>query len=120
MPKQRKPAHAEIDWESAEVQGGKLRVELAGEPTAAWAKDVEETVERLDRSTGRWDAIKVSSKQITVGGVSPGAEADLRHLLEGAVQQANANHAPEPEDEGDHAADETDRAMTEAFRAFGG
>ena len=108
---------ASIDWASAEVQGGDLTVPLAGEANADWAERVQAVVERLDRPGSAWGATKVTKATVTVEAVSAGAEEDLRHLLDGAVQQANADFAPEEDDAGD-APSEADAAMTEAFRSF--
>jgi hypothetical protein len=110
---------AAIDWASAEVRGGDLTVALEGEPNAEWAERVQAIVERLDRPGSAWGAAKVGKSKVKVEAVTAGAEEELRHLLDGAVQQANADFAPEPED--DDAGDEpseADAAMTEAFRSF--
>jgi hypothetical protein len=117
---QRKESHGEIDWSEAEVSGGNLSVPLTGEPSKAWTDRVAEVVERLKRGGGGWDAIDVGRKAIEVKGVQAGAESDLRHFLEGAVMQANADFAPEPEaqDDGDGEGSEADSEMTGAFRAF--
>ena len=48
--------------------------------------------------------------------MTAGAEQDLRHLLESAVLQANADLAA-PEENGNERSGE-DAEMTEAFRAF--
>jgi hypothetical protein len=109
---------ASIDWASAEVKGGDLTVRLAGEANADWAERVQAIVERLDRTGSAWGATKVTKAEGTVEAVGAGAEADLRHLLDGAVQQANADYAPEaPDGTGDEPS-EADSAMTEAFRSF--
>jgi hypothetical protein len=108
---------ASIDWASATVQGGDLTVELAGEPNAEWAERVQAVVDRLDRPANAWGAVEVTDAKVTVAAVSAGAEEDLRLLLDSAVQQANADYAPEPEDSGDGPS-EADEAMTEAFRSF--
>jgi hypothetical protein len=108
---------ASIDWASAEVKDGQLTVALAGEANAQWAKRVHAIVERLDRPGSAWGATKVTEATVTVKAVGPGAEEDLRHLLEGAVQQANADFAPKEDDAGDGPSEE-DSAMTEAFRSF--
>jgi hypothetical protein len=116
-----KESHGEIDWSAAEVSGGDLSVPLAGEPSKGWTDRVAEVVERLKRGGGGWDAIEVGRKAITVEGVRPGSESDLRHFLEGAVMQANADFAPDPEvhDDGESdAASGADGEMTGAFRAF--
>jgi hypothetical protein len=113
-----KHPQASIDWASAEVRGGDLTVGLAGEPNADWAERVQAIVERLDRTGSAWGATKVTKAKVTVEAVGAGAEEDLRHLLDGAAQQANADFAPEaPDDVGDEPSEE-DSAMTEAFRSF--
>ena len=116
VAKQKHP-QASIDWASAEVEGGDLTVALTGEPNAEWAKRVQSTVERLVRSGSAWGTVEVSKTAVTVEAVAAGAEEDLRHLLDGAVQQANADFAPE-DDGGEGERSEADSAMTEAFRAF--
>jgi len=109
---------ASIDWASAEVRGGDLTVALAGEANADWAERLQAIVERLDRSGSAWGATKVSKAKVTVEAVGAGAEEDLRHLLDGAVQQANADFAPEVQDDAGDEPSEEDSAMTEAFRSF--
>ncbi|HEY0360657.1 MAG TPA: hypothetical protein VGC83_00180 [Solirubrobacteraceae bacterium] len=109
---------ASIDWASAEVKGGKLTVALAGEANAQWAERVQAIVERLDRPGSAWGATTVTEATVTVEAVSAGAEEDLRHLLDGAVLQANADYAPEVQDDAGDQPSEEDSAMTEAFRSF--
>ena len=90
-----------------------LTVGLSGKPSKAWRQRVESVVERLGR-----DGVEVKKERVVVSGVETGREGDVRHLLESAALQANADLAPdEPEDEGDQAS-ETDREMTQVFRAF--
>jgi hypothetical protein len=116
-----KNAHpqATIDWASAEVSGGDLTVALEGEPNAAWGERVQAIVERLDRPASGWGAVKVGKAKVRVEAIAAGAEEDLRHLLDGAVQQANADFAPEADDD-EGEASEADAAMTETFRSFAG
>jgi hypothetical protein len=109
---------ASIDWASAEVKGGDLTVALVGEANAEWAERVQAVVERLDRPGSAWGATKVTKAKVTVEAVAAGAEEDLRHLLDGAVQQANADFAPEAPDDAADEPSEEDSAMTEAFRSF--
>jgi hypothetical protein len=78
---------------------------------------VRAIVERLDRPGSAWGAIEIAETKVTVAAVSAGAEEDLRLLLDGAVQQANADFAPEDDDAADGPS-EADSAMTEAFRSF--
>jgi hypothetical protein len=111
---------ASIDWASAAVKDGDLTVALAGEPSADWAQRVQAVVERLERAGSGWGATKVTKTRIQVKAVTAGAEDDLRHRLDSAVQQANADFAaPEDEDAGDgDQPSEADGAMTETFRSF--
>jgi hypothetical protein len=109
---------ASIDWASATVTDGDLRVELTGEPNTEWAKRVQAVLERLERTGSGWGTTKVTKAHIEVKAITAGAEDDLRHLLDGAVQQANADFAPEEDDAGDGELSEADSAMTEAFRSF--
>jgi hypothetical protein len=108
----------EIDWATAAVRGGRLTVEITGDPGRAWSDRVEEIVERLDRPGSAWGKTAVKNATVQVEDVAEGAEADLRHLLESAVLQANSEFAPDEEDGDDDAGSDEDRAMTTAFRAF--
>ena len=115
---EREPAHGEIDWASAEVADGKLTVAIAGEPSKEWAERIGAIVDRLQPSGSPW-AVEATKKAITVKGIEPGSESEVRHLLEGAVLQANADFAPEEDEEADDAGgSDEDAAMTEAFQAF--
>ena len=110
---------ASIDWASAAVKGGDLTVALAGEPSTEWAGRVQAILERLGRPGSGWGAIKVTKARIQVEAVVAGGEDDLRHLLDGAVQQANADFAaPQEDDDAGDGLSEADGAMTEAFRSF--
>jgi hypothetical protein len=105
----------EIDWSSAEVRDGTLTVELTEKPQKDWLERLDAVVERLGH-----DGVKFDEQRISVQGVQPGGEGDVRHLLESAVLQVNADLGPdEPEENGDEPS-EGDRQMTQAFRAFGG
>jgi hypothetical protein len=103
----------DIDWSSAEVRDGRLTVELTEKPSKEWRERLAEVVERLGHG-----GVALDKQRLSVEGVEPGGEADVRHLLESAVLQVNADLAPdEPADDGDERSD-ADREMTEAFRAF--
>jgi len=110
--------HGEIDWTTAAVRDGRLTVEIAGDPGREWSARLRELAERLDRPGSDWGEIAVKTSRLRVKDVAEGAEADLRHLLESAVLQANAEFAPDDDDDGDDEGSEQDRAMTAAFRAF--
>ena len=114
----RKESHGELDWASAEVDDGTLTVPLTGEPSKAWAERAAGVVERLGGGRG-WGDTRITRDKVTVGDVQAGAEIDVRHFLEGAVMQANADFAPA--EEADATGDEPsgpDAEMTQAFRAF--
>ena len=113
--------HGEIDWTTASVRDGRLTVEIAGDPGREWSARVREVAERLDRPGSAWGEIAVRKSRLRVEDVAEGAEDDLRHLLESAVLQANAEFAPdEDNDEGGdgEGGSDQDRTMTAAFRAF--
>lgn len=111
--------HGEIDWGSAEVVDGGLAVELTGEPSAEWVERVSAVIDRLRPPAGACEAIEVTRERVAVTGVAEGRESDVRHFLEGAVQQANADLAPDEGEDEDGGRSERDTHMTEAFRAFG-
>jgi hypothetical protein len=115
MAKTDEGSEGHIDWQSAEVDGGDLTVAIEGEVSKAWAKRAADVADRIARSP-TWGAVKVKREAIEVADVPPGSEDALRHVLEGAVQQANADFAPR-EDEDDGPSGE-DAEMTAAFRAF--
>jgi hypothetical protein len=120
MAKQSHPSAA-IDWGSAAVRDGELTVAFAGDATSDWTERLEAVIERLQRPSRAWGAIDVKRKKLRVADVTPGSEADLRHLLDSAVLQVNADFAPdEPEGDarsGDESSDQ-DREMSEVFRSF--
>jgi hypothetical protein len=113
-----------IDWETAEVSDGELRVELAGELPKGWGKRFTAVLDRLGAQGGeaRWAPPRVRKGAIVVAGVGEGCEADLRHQLESAVLQANAD-LDVGADAGAQLAGESpeaerDARMTGAFRGF--
>ena len=107
-----------IDWESASVDGARLTVSLLGSPSREWRERVAEVIERLQRGDGGWGEIKATKSSVRVDGVSPGSETELRHLLESAFLQANADLRPEADaaESDDRLA--ADQQMTDAFRSF--
>jgi hypothetical protein len=111
-------AEVELNWASAEVEDGKLTVELEGEIASGWKKSFEKTVRLL--AAGDWGKVQVKKRTVRVSDVTPGTEDKLRHHLEGVVEQANAAvRAPESGPEGRTGeSDSADARMTESFRAF--
>ena len=110
----------EIDWSTAEVRDGTLTVALEGEPSKDWSQYAAGVLDRLRRGSEPFGEVEFGKERIEVASVRAGAEADVRHLLESAVLQANAHFAAQDDDQ-DDADDATaeDRRMTEALRAFG-
>jgi hypothetical protein len=110
-----------IDWGAAEVADGRLTVPFTGAPTSDFKGQVADVIRRLGHGAG-WGEIKVSKSKLRVAAVQEGAEPDLRHFLESAVLQANANLGVDEDDEDEPAADdersERDETMTATFRAF--
>jgi hypothetical protein len=114
--------HGEIDWTTASVEDARLTVEITGDPGEKWLRRLQEVLERLDRSGTAWGEIEVTKATLRVPSVTDGAESDLRHLLESAVLQTNAEFEPDDEADEDEAggASDEDRGMTDRFRAFSG
>jgi hypothetical protein len=109
-----------IDWSTAAVERATLTVELTGEPSREWAEHMDAVLARLVDGARPWGPIKVAKRRIKVESVEAGSVDDLRHLLESAVQQTNADlmAPPEAPEATSSEADETDRTLTETFRAF--
>lgn len=113
----------EIDWRSASVKDGRLTVRLSERASKEWAASLEAVIGRLRRTGRGWGEIEVSKQKLRADSVEPGSEADLRHFLESAVLQVNADlgaDEQDDEDDDDGAGSDEDRRMTETFRAFGG
>jgi hypothetical protein len=112
----------EIDWSTAEVKGGALAVELTGEPSRPWSEHMAAVVARLE--SGRWGAIKVGRRRIKVDSVATDSADELRHFLESAALQTNADlvaavggEAGEEDGRSDEE-DPADQELTHAFREF--
>jgi hypothetical protein len=107
-----------IDWSTAEVDKARLTVVVGGRHSAAWTERLEEVVDRLGRSGNRWGEIEVGKKKLRVDAVERGAEADLRHFLETAVLQANADAPPKATKNSGGERSDADQEMTDVFRTF--
>jgi hypothetical protein len=111
-----------IDWAAPSVDGGRLTVPYAGEPPAGFKSALASVIERLDRGGSGWGAIKAGKSRLRVDDITAGSESDLRHLLEAAVLQANADVHGDAEDDddtdGSGERSEADQTMTDAFRSF--
>src|ERR1700760_1100093 len=92
-----------LEWSAAAVQDGRLRVEIVGDRPKGWKTTFLQTVKLL--GGGSWGPVSVKSGTVRVEDVPEGAEDELRHFLEAAVQQANATHV-EPDEDSDGESDE--------------
>jgi len=115
-----------IDWSSATVAGARLTVTLRGPAPKAWRNQLADVIRRLEHGD-RWGEIEIGKSQLKVAGVAPGTESDLRHFLESAILQADADLQPEADEDEDEDGDDDagersgpDEEMTAAFRAFSG
>ncbi len=113
-----------LDWKSAEVRESILTVKLEGDRPKGWKASFESTVRLL--GGGDWGKVTLKSSLVRVADVDSGNEAKLKHFLESAVQQANADHPVEPEPEDDRgepegkAPGDADAEMTHNFQSFAG
>jgi hypothetical protein len=113
----------EIDWTTATVEAGTLRVGLTGDPLRGWQGRFKAVARLLDdQHGGRWSAVTISGSLVSVREVAEGVERDLRHFLESVVQQVNADLGLETEEEHEPSAQErreaADREMSSRFRSF--
>jgi hypothetical protein len=113
----------QINWTSAEVSDGELTVGIAGDVPKGWVSRLKALLERLGQTGSEsWGPVKVAKGRITVEDLQDGAEPDLRHLLESAILQANADVTPHDDGDGASGQESPERArdgrMTAAFRAF--
>lgn len=115
--------HPQIDWASAEVHGGEVTVELNGKIAKDWRERFAAVLHLLGPSSGGWGEVKLVKRTISVPGLQPQAEGDLRHFLESVVVQVNSELAQEDE-QSEPAAQPGDRGaildaeMTATLRSF--
>jgi hypothetical protein len=112
----------QIDWATAEVDGGTLTVGLDGEAPKHWSRRLRVVLALLEHTGDGWGKITPRKNAVRVAEVREGTEEDLRHLLDGALQQVNADLSSDGDEESEpHDPDpeaETDRRLTETFRSF--
>jgi hypothetical protein len=119
------PKPRNIDWGTAEIEGGILTVELTGNSSKPWRQRFESVLALLETPHSRWGGVCITRKGIQVAGVEQGTETELRHFLESIVLQINSE-LPQPEESTQHSDEEThvgeaaqlEREMTAAFRSF--
>jgi hypothetical protein len=110
-------AHADLDWSTAIVEDGCLTVGIDGDPSAAWTTRLKAVLERLERAGSPWGKVKVKRTRVRVRDVQPGAESDLRLLLDSAVLQTNSDLREHDDDDERVQHSAQDEAMTTAFRS---
>jgi hypothetical protein len=88
----RQEPRATIDWTSADVRDGVLRVPLTGRVSGAWTTRLTGLVRRLPPSSGAW-SIEVGAASITVAPIRRGGAPDVHGLLERLVAETNASFA---------------------------
>jgi hypothetical protein len=116
------PEQRQIDWASAEIEDRALTVGLTGSAGKGWGKRFKGVLGLLGQNAGGWGEITVRKDTIEVADVQEGSEGDLRHLLESARLQVNADFEPNPEpDESEAERDPErtiDQGMSDTFRGF--
>lgn len=116
------PEQRKIDWASAEIKGRALTVGITGEASKGWVKHFDGVLSLLEQNAAGWGEITVRKDTIEVADVREGSEGDLRHLLESALLQVNADFEPNseryaPETERDPERT-IDQGMSDTFRSF--
>ncbi len=116
------PEQRQIDWASAEIKDRALTVRLTGKAGRGWAMHFNGVLGLLEQNAARWGEITVRKDTIEVADVQEGSEGDLRHLLESALLQVNADFEPNPDRDAPEAAHDPERAieegMSDTFRGF--
>ena len=67
---------------------------IAGDRPRGWKSTFAQTVRLL--GGGSWGEVSLKKDKVKVTDVPEGSEDELRHFLEGVVQQANATHVDRP------------------------
>jgi hypothetical protein len=112
----------EIDWQSTEVRDGNVVVALTGTASKQWSERFEAVLRLLAQGSSAWGEVSLKKKAIEVAALRPGAEGDLRHLLESVVMRVNAELRPDPRPEETGPEDPqaaADEKMAETLKAFG-
>jgi hypothetical protein len=120
-----------LDWSTAEVKDSKLTVQVDGDLPDGWEDTFNTTVKLL--GGGSWGEIKLEEQKAEVSDLAAGDEEKIKHFLESVVQQANAtHHSDEDEEQGDgedgdeHQEDgeeseqesDEDKEMADRFQSF--
>jgi hypothetical protein len=118
-------AGIQLDWSTAEVSDGKLKVNFSDKAPKKWRDAFARTATLLSRDT--WELDEIKPGQVRLSPIRPGDEERVKHFLESAVLEANTTlvgeeelFAPEDSDEteADGADPSPDEVMTARFKAF--
>jgi hypothetical protein len=116
------PEQRQIDWARAEVKDRALTVGLTGKAGKEWVKRFNGVLGLLGQNAGGWGEITVHKDMIEVADLQEGSEGDLRHLLESALLQVNADLEPDPDRDAPEAERDPERmidqGMSDTFRGF--
>src|SRR5436305_13111969 len=93
-----------LNWRTAQVKDASLSVELEGEIPAGWEQSFETTVRVL--GNGDWGEVSLEKTKVRVEDITAGSEDKLRHFLESALAQANANQQSGEEERPEQSSDE--------------
>jgi hypothetical protein len=118
-----------LQWSAAEVTGGALTVPIEGDRPKGWKTKFEQVVTLL--GGGPWGEVDLKSGRVRVAEIADGAEEDLHHFLEAAMQETNAAFATDDEPDGADNddgtggsepgdADDADARQTDTFRKLAG
>jgi hypothetical protein len=119
-------AGIQLDWSTAEVSDGELKVGFSDKAPKKWREAFARTATLLSRDT--WELNEIRPGQVRISPIRPGEEERVKHFLESAVLEANTTIVGEdelfaPEDaeeteENDAARPSPDEEMTARFKAF--
>jgi hypothetical protein len=89
-----------IDWGSAEVERGELRVRLDHDPDFAFLEAFNMVlIESPPGKAASWGDVQFASGRIVVRDVQKGSGAPLREFLDRVVREADARRDDERENE---------------------
>jgi hypothetical protein len=108
-----------LNWSSAKVKDGELKVDVDGKPSSEWKHSFDDTIRLLG---GDWGRVRVKKGTVHVEAVVAGEEDKLRFFLESVVEQANATQRTDEGEQESRAEGAgvtgIDAEMTERFRSY--
>jgi hypothetical protein len=117
----------QLDWSTAEVRDGELKVRFSDKAPKKWRDAFARTAALLSRDTWELDELKLD--HVRISPIRLGDEERVKHFLESAVLEANttlvgeedlfASEDADEAEENDAAGPTPDEEMTARFKAFG-